>query len=330
MPTAMDHSKVAFVLISTGPFARTCKAEVCLESMYKISGYKGNVFLITDSPECYQASKMDSLAGQEGKIIVVPVKKFSHTLDFPLTIQYTADKKINYPQLRTITPRKRFQSKALKAEVFNLITDPAIEVLIYVDADVVFMRKDGLDDLLGDALNGWSHEGIKIRVRKWDNEQKVFNENCHIHGGFFIVHRHFSAKALAGWGRMMAEERFWIEDVTDKDKFMRAWKEAEALTGPNYMAVDPIKEGYEVIFDPDSKDGLIGHITHGRVKRLGKKVIEEFISSFNLTSYPKGYYTLPGLPNWIFDLFFLGYLPSFGNYKIERVWQKMRSIFAYD
>ena len=325
----MDRNNVAFVLISTGPFARTCKAEVCLESMYKIGKYNGKSFLITDSPECYDRRKIDGLTASSDKISVVPVKKFSNKLDLPLTIRYTKNKRINYPQLRLITPRKRFKSKALKAEVFNLIADPEIEVLIYIDADVVFMREEGMNDLINDAIKGWDREKIKIRVRKWNNDQNIFNENCHIHGGFFIVHRHFSKKALAGWGRMMAEEQFWIEDVTDKDKFMRAWNEA-AKSHTNYMLIDPIKEGYETILDPTSKSGLIGHITHGRIKNLGKKIIEEFISKFNLTSYPKGYYTLPGLPNWIFDLFFLGYLPSFGNYKIEKVWKKIRSIYTHD
>ena len=326
----MDITNVAFVMISTGPFARTCKAEVCLESMYKVGKYEGKAFLITDSPECYDQADMDRHAGDRERIQIIPVKKFSHKLDLPVTVSFTKGKKFNYPRWRVITPRKRFRSKALKAEVFKLIDDPSIKVLIYIDADVVFMRNKGMEDLLADAISNWDREKIKIRVRRWDNDQHIFNENCHIHGGFFIVHRQYSQKALAGWGKMMAQEDYWIENVTDKDKFMRAWKEANAADGPNYMSIDPIKDGYEAIFDPDSENGLIGHITHGRVKKLGKKVIEAFISQFQLTSYPKGYYTLPGFPNWIFDLFFLGYLPSFGTFKIEKVWKQIRSTFVYD
>src|SRR5262249_15453748 len=151
-------------------------------------------------------------------------------------------------------------------------------------------------------------------------EAHIFNRNCHIHGGFFIVHRDYSKRALAHWGRIMAQKKYWIENVTDKEKFLRAYGEAESLPGPNYMKVVPLGP-FEVFLNPEKIDGLIGHITNGRIKFHGKKKIEDFIGRFGLKAYPAGYYTLPGMPMWLDNLLFFGYPPSYGTYKIERVWK---------
>lgn len=320
-----DH--VAFVLISTGPFARTCKAEVALESMYRIAGYKGKAFLITDSPECYNSKTLEELCGTD-KIGIVAVEKFSNKLNLPFTIQWKKLGKLALPLIRTITPVKRYKSKALKAEIFNLVQDPEVEVLIYIDSDVVFMREEGLDDLLRTAAGNWKEKEFRVRVTKWDNHEQIFNANCHIHGGFFIVHRYYSKDALAHWGRVMSVEQFWIENVTDKEKFLRAYAEASALPGPNYMKVVPLPP-FEVIIDPDKNEGLIGHITNGRIRHHGKKKIEEFISKFDLKAYPKGYYTLPGMPLWLDNILFFGYPPSFGTYKIEYVWKAVCNFFGH-
>ena len=315
---------VAFVIISTGPFARTCKAEVCLESMYKVSKYTGKVFLITDSPECYAPERLHQLCDTD-KIKVVPTEKFSSRFDTPVTLQW----KNGIPRLRNITPAKRYKSKALKARVFELIDDPEIDILIYIDADVVFMRQEGLTDLLEVAQKDWTEEEFRIRVREWDNEERIFNTNCAIHGGFFIVHREYSKRALAHWGKIMSQRKYWIENVTDKEKFLRAYDEAEKAPGNNYMKVNPLPEGFEVILNPDDPSGLIGHITNGRIKKHGKKAIEDFLSQFDLKAYPEGYYTLPGMPRWLDDLLFLGYPPYRGTYKIEYVWKKLRNFFGY-
>lgn len=314
-------------MISTGPFARTYKAEACLESMYKISKYKGKAFLITDSPECYDEQELSELCGTSN-IRIIPVPKFSDKLDIPLTLQWKKAGPVSYPRLRTLTPTKRYRSKALKAEIFNLISDEDIDVLIYIDSDVIFMREEGLDELLTVATEDWHEEEFRIRVREWDNEEKIFNANCAVHGGFFIVHREYSKRALAHWGKIMSQKKYWVENVTDKEKFLRAYSEAERADGNNYMKVKPLPGNFEVILDPHNDGGLIGHITHGRIKKHGKKTIENFISKYNLKSFPKGYYTLPGMPMWLDDLIFLGYPPYRGTYKVEDVWKKIRSIFV--
>ncbi|MBV6645853.1 MAG: hypothetical protein KI790_10410 [Cyclobacteriaceae bacterium] len=317
------HKNVGFVMISTGPFARTCKAEVCLESMYRISGYTGKAFLITDSPECFDLPAIRKNAGSDN-IQIISVEKFSNRLDWPLTLQW----KNGFPRIRTLTPTKRYKSKALKARIFDLIPDKDIEILIYIDADVIFQKKTGIENLLQFAAEDWSSDGLKIRVRSWDNEEKKFNANCAIHGGFFIVHRQYSSKALAHWGRIMSVKNYWIENVTDKEKFLRAYQES-IDAGEDYLSVTPIPNGFEVILDPTKTEALIGHITNGRIKKHGKKAIENFLNKFELRSYPQGYYTLPGMPRWLDDIIFLGYPPYFGQYKIEYVWKRFRSFFGY-
>ena len=142
------------------------------------------------------------------------------------------------------------------------------------------------------------------------------------------MHRHFSKRALAHWGKIMAEKNYWIENVTDKEKFLRAYSEAAALPGANYMKVVAL-EPYEVIINPDKIDGVIGHITNGRVQHHGKKKIEDFISQFNLKAYPLGYYTLPGLPLWLDNILFFGYPPSWGTFKFEHVWKRIRNFWGY-
>ena len=319
---------VAFVLISTGPFSRTCKAEVCLESMYRVSKYTGKSFLITDSPECHDLPSIRKQAGSES-IHIVHVKKFSHRWDSPITLIKRRFLGIPLPMPVFITPMKRPKSKALKAKVFELITDPEIEILIYIDADVVFMREEGLSELLEVASQNWTKEEMRFRVREWDNDEQVFNVNCKIHGGFFIVHREYSKRGLAHWGQIMDRKHNWVPDVTDKEKYLRAYQEATTNEGaPNYLTVRPIPDDFEVLLDPDQANGLIGHITHGRIKHHGKKKIEAYLSRFDLKSYPRGYYTLPGLPRWITDVFFFGYPGYRGIYKIERIWKRIRSPFV--
>ncbi|MEQ8809731.1 MAG: hypothetical protein RIE59_11735 [Imperialibacter sp.] len=320
-------NNIAFVTIATGPFSRTCKAEACLESLYRIAKYTGSSFLITDSPGCHDINNIRKNAGSDN-IELITVGNFSRKIDSPIGFLRQSVLGVPVWVPRFISPMKRPKAKSLKAEVFNLIDDVAIDILIYIDADAIFLREEGLDDLLHFASSDWQSEGVKFRVNRFPDEQHP-ERKLNIHTGFMIAHRTLSRKALQHWSQMMAIKQHWVRNFSDKEKYLRAYEQVREEKGnPEYMTVFPIpNHRYEVILDPANDRGLIGHITSGRIKHHGKMKIEEYLSKLGLKSYPARYYTLPGMPQWMINVFYFGYFGYYRNYKIEKVWKGIRSKF---
>jgi hypothetical protein len=151
-------------------------------------------------------------------------------------------------------------------------------------------------DLLRFARDWEGKEGMKFRYQDPDPKHPgVFTPASDIHGGFFIAHRTRSARALAKWREYMDREAEWIRSVHDRDKFKSAWREVEAANpGHNYMTV----------YGP-GQEPLIAHLTCGRM-RAHRALVERFVGSFGLRSFPAGYYTLPRLSLWALVIFYWG------------------------
>lgn len=331
----VSDDRIGFVFISCGPYAHTFRAETCIESLCRIARWDGAVYLITDSPQCFDPETMRRISGNPN-ITITPVPSFTHGFDLPVTVDWkrsrsTLDWKrvsgnMRLPVPALIPPRTRSRSKAIKARVFELVPDDRIEVLIYADCDAIFTRHDKMADLLRFARDWEGKEGMKFRYQKPDPEHPgVFTPASDIHGGFFIAHRTRSARALAKWREYMDREAEWIRSAHDRDKFKSAWREVEAANpGHNYMTVYEIDRSLELeAFYRPGQEPLIAHLTFGRV-RAHRALVERFVGSFGLRSFPAGYYTLPGLPLWALAIFYFGVIPFRGAYKIETVWKRWR------
>jgi len=316
---ALKQDNTAFAFISCGPHAHTYKAEACIESLYKIAGWSGATYLITDSPKCFDPDKLREYC-ENDKIFIVTVPGFSRKLDVPLAIKKSNEGswKAGFVQAWT-----RSKSKALKAQLLDLIPDKSIENIIYLDADALFVRGDLMEDLMEEAID-WPGEGVKFKVNKWSGERGQFDENCIIHTGFFIVNREKSKRALQVWDQHMSDKSQWIGDGTDKAKYMKGFRELKEQGADNFMMVYDLTRKFERVFKDDQNKSLITHITFPRIKEIGYDAMEDYISQFGLKSYTQGYYCLPGMPMWLHSLFYHGHLPYWGKYKIEDVWKRWR------
>jgi hypothetical protein len=138
----VSDDRIGFVFISCGPHAHTFRAETCIESLCRIARWDGAVYLITDSPQCFDPETMRRISGNPN-ITISPVPSFTHGFDLPVTLDWkrvSGNMRLPVPAL--IPPRTRIRSKAIKARVFELVPDDHIEVLIYADCDAIFTRHD--------------------------------------------------------------------------------------------------------------------------------------------------------------------------------------------
>jgi len=321
----MTQDNIAFAVISCGPYARTYKAETFIESLVKNGEWSGRIFLITDSPGCFDIDEIRKVSGSE-RIFLISVPAFSNGFDSFLKFYWRKSGPIKWPCPKFVTSHTGARSKSLKAELFDLIADQDVEVVVFSDCDSIVTRSDEMKALF-DLAEDWSKgDGIKFRLGTEDPDSPgTYTRRSRVHGGFFIAHRTYSAKALNHWKKIMSDPVNWIKSGHDRDKFHSAFCEAE-LENPrhNYMFVYSIAnelnlEGFSAL----DRKFMIEHITFGRLNAHGSRAIEAYVKSFDLRAFPEGTYFGGRLPRWLKVAFYFGYMPYLGNYKIENLAKKL-------
>lgn len=299
----------AFVFIGCGPYARTYKCELAIESLIKVAKWRGKVYLISDSPECFDIDKLRKDSGTED-IKLIGVSKFSDRWDSPIALCR------DFPFIKTIPARTVIQSKILKASLFEIIKDEEVEVILYCDSDVIFTREDLTTEVTQLASEWEDRAGIKLRIK--DHKWQPSNDDPHwLHTGFMIAHRTYSKEILEEWKKRMKTPSEWLKDPYDRTKFFSAFQSVEDGESKFYPIPDSVEKVYNFIHEP----AFAAHITIARILKIGFKKVEEFINQFDLKSGAKGYYSLPGMSKLRRYVFYLGYIPYRKNYKIEDWWR---------
>ncbi len=307
----IKQENMAFVFIGCGPYARTYKCELAIESLIKIAGWQGKVFLVTDSPECFDIDKLQKDC-ESDKVQLIAVDNFSSKWDWPLGIGGT------FPFIKPIPAQTVVESKILKASIFEVINDPEVEVILYSDSDVLFPRKDLMPEVEKMAAEWEDMPGIKLRIK--DHTWKESNENPHdLHTGFMIAHRDYSKDILKAWKERMMDPKEWFKDPYDRTKFMSAFNDVKS-SGP--VKFYPLPDTIEKVYNFKSEPSFTAHITIARILKSEFEKVEGFVSQFNLKSAPQGYYSQPGMSKLRRFLFYLGYIPYRKNFKIEDWWKQ--------
>ncbi|MCR9254154.1 MAG: hypothetical protein NXI20_27325 [bacterium] len=310
----IKQENMAFVFIGCGPYARTYKCELAIESLIKVAGWKGKVYLVTDSPECFDIEKLKSDC-ESDNVHLVAVPKFSNKWDWPLGMGG------KFPFIKPVPAQTVVESKILKASVFEVVDDPSVEVMLYSDSDVLFPRKDLMATVESMAADWEDKPGIKLRIK--DHTWKESNEDPHsLHTGFMIAHRKHSKSILEAWKQRMMDPKEWYKDPYDRTKFLSAFNEVKEKE--EEVKFYPLPDTIEKVYNFKGDPSFTAHITIARILKNEFHKVEDFVNQFNLKSAPQGYYSLPGLSKTRRFLFYLGYIPYKKTFKIEDWWKKKR------
>lgn len=313
--------RIGFAVVACGPYARTCKAETFIESLCRIGGWQGPVFLFTEEPRCFDMENLRRLAGND-QIQLVKVDGFVKSGGVPFTLRFVRRRGVPWPEFTFRSSQVMNEAKTLKARLLDLCPDAAIEVLIYSDADAIVVRNDQMPALMKLASEWSGAEGIKCRLEKREPDRPLeYTRSSRIHSGLLILHRRLSHRALEDWKKRLQNKKAWQRSPFDRDRFREAYDEID-LRGihPNYMHVEVIPEqaGIEGFSNMEHAH-MIEHISFGRLWANGHRSVEAYVDSFGLKSYPSGYYFLGPTPAWIKAVFYLGFFPSKWVFKIENV-----------
>lgn len=319
-PISVPTQRIGFAVIACGPYAQTCKTETFIESLCRIGGWQGPVFLYTERPQCFDIPALRKLAGND-LIELITIPDFDTGWGLPISIEWTRQGALPWPRMRLRSSTVMRQAKTIKSRLFDLLTRQDIEVLIYSDADSIVVRNDQMPVLLKLASE-WSGEGIKCRLDERDPERPLeYTPTSQIHSGILILHRELSHRALAAWKARLTDPDAWKRSPFDRHRYREAYDEVErAGARPNYMHVHVIPEGAKIEgFSNMRRAHMIEHISFGRLRANGRKAVEDYVGSFDLKSYPRGYYFLGPTPEWAKLIFYMGFFPSKRVFKIERI-----------
>lgn len=173
----------AYVFLGLGATAHQLNCQASIESLVRYGGWSGKIFLITDQGNCFDDALIIKNAGMEAKNyqkIVVKEDFGSGGIDI-------WNPKVGFS-------KNRLRSKSMKTQLFEVIQDPAIQVLAYVDCDILF-GQEGCPARFVRAGAPWEENKIKFSRIGTDSAGHLTN----IHSGTIVMHRQHSAEVLQRW-----------------------------------------------------------------------------------------------------------------------------------
>ena len=245
------EASVAFVFNAMGPFAQRSDVEYAVDSLRTIGGYRGEVFVVTDSPECYKAS--------EGPLALTIVK-----VEAP---QASVSEKLRNPALL------RTKYRMMKAQLLDILPPSSPEYLVYMDSDIVTIGPGCVDAYLRENTASWPPE-MAIRTR-WPDGQQV-------HVGSFMMRRNHSESLIAAW-----QDAFSARDVLDRVSFMAAAKALYGATHNDELHIGRLFQGDA--FLPPAGEPLppcFVHISDARCKAFGGAYVNEVLRESHVPMYP--------------------------------------------
>lgn len=282
-----DVPGVGFVMLGLGPFARQLKCPAAVESLRTHGGWSGAVYIITDAPDCLTKDPDWTECGLDAHVVDV---KDDLSSGFTMPSFYK-------------TRGNRLKSKKYKTSIFELIQDPAIEVLIYMDCDIlVGMGPEELETFIRSYKDRFN-EDRRLYLFPENNPGKL---NGVVHTGLFMAHRAWSASLLERWRTQLDTEI----DASDQAAFVRAGID-------EYAFLDEHRYLYRPRCDRDDcsalKPLLFNHINGARCWSQGKADIQRFVDRWELCTYRHHNYCFP----WYMTQFAMSWIPYRSCTKME-------------
>ena len=176
-------SRAAFVFLGLGAQAYQMNCPAAIESLVRYGGWNGEVYLVTDRATCFNEKEIVEAAGMdESKFHLAVVEE-----DF-------GGGGFDIKHMNSFFTRNRMRSKSMKTRLFDIVADPNIDVIGYVDCDVLFGIPGCPTEFLN-SIEPWEQRNIQFKRIKLDSSGDLIG----LHTGTMVVHRQHSKDALRRW-----------------------------------------------------------------------------------------------------------------------------------
>lgn len=190
----------AYVFLALGAQANSMSCAGAVESLVRYGGWSGDVYLITDRPSCFDREQIVSAAEMEDDrlhIIAVHGAFSSGGFDPAQEVRFR---------------RARLLSLTMKTRIFELIDNKSIEVLAFVDCDVIVGVEGCPAEFIasGPQFPEYSvkfsrmyfadESGLVLPILK--TQEECIKEGASfvdVHSGTFVVHRRHSEDLMRLW-----------------------------------------------------------------------------------------------------------------------------------
>jgi hypothetical protein len=316
----------AFAFLALGAQANQLNCPAAVESLVRYGGWDGEIYLITDQANCFDPKEIVQNAGMKDP------KKFHY-----VKVKESFSKGgIDWHHSSVGFRQSRVRSFAMKTKLFELIPEQHVDVVAYVDCDILFTQQQCPKQFI-QAGGDWKENMIKFGHVATDKTGFITG----LHAGTFVVHRKHSEEILKLWHDQILAGL----DEGDNDAFMRVYRQYDIAdpTGAgkkpeNYqkeyiypknkftlssLLIDPNKPAsdssnwFERFIDPihfNSRESTpcMTHISKARCTAFGREKIQSFVSQFHLKTYDDNRYyycTHKSLQTLLYGWFPFGYLP---------------------
>lgn len=181
----------AYVMLGLGAQANQMNCPAAIESLVKHGGWAGKVFLLTDKKDCFNSDEIIKNSGIISENLkIIEVNGSFDGLDWGAIVSKM--------DLR----KERKKSLQMKTRIFDYITDKTIQVLAFVDCDILFGIESCPLEFVSNALMWKESDNIGLRVTTLGRDQKN-GKLQDLHVGTFLAHREHSKDALRMWRERM-------------------------------------------------------------------------------------------------------------------------------
>eukprot|EP00981_Chlorochromonas_danica_P005957 scaffold1243_cov173-Ochromonas_danica.AAC.18 len=310
VPRAENFSSVedgAFVFLALGVQANQMNCPAAIESLVRIGGWDGDVYMISDRKNCFNEKEIVQNAGMK-----------ADKLHMVYTDEDFGNIGIDLWNSKIGTRKNRIRSFTMKTRIFDFIPDKKIQRIAYVDCDVLF----GISGCAKDFITSGSvFEDHAIKFTRVDKDKSNPNDHVvtNVHAGTFVAHREASKDIMQAWKTALESNQF----EHDRDAFMEAYRLGRASNGTveakkytPYYALHTVGEGqkkFEAFVQEKQPSELfcINHISKTRCQELGREKVQTFVDRFQTKTYGSRYLYCPDprLQPLLYGWFPVSYLP---------------------
>lgn len=304
--SALDNS--AYVFLALGAQANQMNCPAAVESLVRFGGWGGDVYIITDRENCFDGDQIVKNAGMK-----------SENFHLQVVNEDFGGGGIDFTHPKIGSRKNRVRSFAMKARLFDVIPDPKIQTIAYVDCDILFAIDGCAKDFITDGPS-WEENKIRFSHLFYNKDGTNSNEFIGLHAGTMVAHREHSKEVL----------KIWREEIEkglsegDNDAYMDAYNQLQkdiisnnnhpsatnqSATIASAIGVQPnsklvrnimlpgeiVKHGdpskqinwYEKFINPLNHTALycMNHIPKARCATYGREAIQSFVDRFDLRTY---------------------------------------------
>jgi hypothetical protein len=262
-------NKTAFAFGGQGIYSTTelFKCLSAIESLSKIGGWKGDIYFLVDNTQCIEEQHMKSLGNENIHIVKVNNERTQN---------------VNLKNRKLFNQQPFERSMAIKTLILDYIKSPTVELVLWYDCDVLFVKPDCVAEMLKN----------KPMITK---EKPIFLSKP-THVGSVAVNKTLSQQALKLWhDNIIALNSFSAigstPAVPDYKVFGKLFGEDPTIANAKYGIFDTIwadRFPYNLpnngsLYENTTQCAL--HLSSGRCNHLGAMNIHLLVKNLFLVSY---------------------------------------------